>query len=480
MRNRIALTCLLAALSAGGAPAFAAAAPSALVRQAEETAPGARITVTRDGDRWTADYVLSQDAPVWAFYRSTVTNGTREPWRPRDWRVVTPGVVLERVGDLDVLRTMDGGPVPREVSLRLTPSGENLEADYPVLMFTDGSVAMPTGAFDVFPLPSLEAVQLSDDERGAYRRSVGNAWITWRDSAGPVLHHGRRQAQAEGDDGRTYVLFGQTEVKAAERLVTVVDPELPSWIAASIEGFAPRVADYYATRLGAGQTDRPTIMATWYGPTAGTTNYGGSVLPGLIVMTFEGKELLASSDAVLAENRWFIGHESAHFWLGQTVRAERARESWMTEGGADLMAVRAMKALDPGFDERSVLQAEVDDCARLAVRPVIEAGQRGEHRAWYSCGAVFALAAEAAQKKATGGDWFDFLKPLIDAGRADGVLTREAWLSRLTEVSGDPTLRTDIETLLTAGAADPAAVIARLFDRTGVAYRLVDGKIALG
>ncbi|HWW12947.1 MAG TPA: hypothetical protein VN018_10530, partial [Brevundimonas sp.] len=129
---------------------------------------------------------------------------------------------------------------------------------------------------------------------------------------------------------------------------------------------------------------------------------------------------------------------------------------------------------------RSVLQSEVDDCTRLAVRPVIEAGQRGEHRVWYSCGAVFALVAEATQKKATGGDWFDFLKPLIEAGRTDGVLTREAWLARLTEVSGDPALRTDIEVLLTQGATDPAAVIARLFDRTGVAYRVVDGKIALG
>jgi len=479
MRNRIALTCLLAALSVGSAPAVVAAAAPSLVQDAEEIAPGARITVTRDGDRWTADYVLSQDAPVWAFYRSTVTNGTREPWRPRDWRVVTPGVVLERVGDLDVLRTVDGGPVPREVSLSLTPSGENLEADYPVLMFTDGSVAMPTGAFDVFPLPSMEAVRLSDDERAPYRRAVGNTWVIWRDTAGPVLHHGRRQAQAEGDDGRTYVLFGQTEVKAAERLVTVVDPELPFWIAASIEGFAPRVADYYATRLGAGQTDRPTIMATWYGPTIGKTNYGGSVLPGLIVMTFEGKELLTSSDAVLAENRWFIGHESAHFWLGQTVRAERSRESWMTEGGADLMAVRAMQALDPGFEARPVLQAEVDDCTRLAGHPVIEAGQRGEHRAWYSCGAVFALVAEAAQKRATGGDWFDFLKPLIDAGRADGVLTREAWLSRLTEVSGDPALRTGIEALLTEGAPDPVPVVAALFDRASIAYRVVDGKIVL-
>lgn len=479
MRNRIALSCLLAVLGAGAAPALAAPSPLSSVVQ-DEVAPAAVITVARDGDRWTADYELSQDAPVWAFYRSTVTNGTREPWRPRDWTVTTPGVVLERIGDLDVLRATDGGPVPRRVSLRLTPSGENLEADYPVLKFTDGSVAMPTGAFDVFPLPSLEAVRLSDDARAPYRRAVSNARVTWRDAAGPVLYHGQRQAEAVGDDGRTYVLFGSIEVKAAERLVTVADPELPSWIADSIEGFAPRVADYYTARLGAGQSDRPTIMSTWYGPTVGTTNYGGSVLPGLIVMTFEGQELLTSSDAVLAENRWFIAHESAHFWLGQTVRAERSRESWMTEGGADLMAVRAMKALDPAFDEKAVLQAEVDDCTRLGGSPLVEAGQRGEHRAWYACGAVFALVAEAAQKKATGGDWFDFLKPLIDTGRAEGVLTREAWLTRLTEVSGDPGLRAIIEIMLDEGAGRPLVAVAGLLERAGVPYAVVDGKIRLG
>lgn len=479
MRNRVAVPCLLAALFMGAPAAFAAVAPATTLRQ-ETTAPGALITVTRDGDRWTADYELSQDAPVWAFYRSTLTNSDRVPWRPRDWRVLTPGVVLERVGDLDVLRATDGGNLPRHIRLSLTPSSENLEADYPVLKFTDGSVAMPTGAFDVFPLPSLEAVQSPDEERAPWRRSVGNSMVTWRDAAGPVLHHGRRQAEVRSDDGRTYVLFGPLPAVETERLITVSDPELPVWIKASIESFAPRVADYYTTRLGTGQADRPTIMATWYGPTVGTTNYGGSVLPGLIVMTFEGQELLSSSDTVLAENRWFIAHEMAHFWLGQTVRAERSRESWMTEGGADLAAVRAMKALDPAFDEQTVLQKEVDDCARLAVRPIIEAQQRGEHRAWYSCGAVFSLVAEAAQARATGGDWFDFLKPLIDAGRADGVLTREAWLSHLTAVSGDASLRTRIETLLVSGTEDPTAALRALFDGTGVAYRMEGGRIVLG
>ena len=89
------------------------------------------------------------------------------------------------------------------------------------------------------------------------------------------------------------------------------------------------------------------------------------------------------------------------------------------------------------------------------------------------------MAAEGAQKKRTGGYWFDFLRGLIEANRVDEVLTREDWLSALTRVSGDPTLRLDIEQLLDQGDANPSAVIARLFERTGVAFRMEDGKVML-
>jgi hypothetical protein len=51
------------------------------------------------------------------------------------------------------------------------------------------------------------------------------------------------------------------------------------------------------------------------------------------------------------------------------------------------------------------------------------------------------------------------------------VLTREEWLDALTRVSRDPSLRLDIERMLNDGVSDPAAIIARLFDRTGVAHR---------
>jgi len=437
------------------------------------------VTVTRDGDVWTAGYDLDHDAPVWAFFRSALIDGSRRPWRLEQWRVVTPGVVLERAGSRDILRTVDGGPVPRRVEIAFTPQSENLEADYSILVFTDGSVALPSAQFDVFPLDSVDEAAAVPLDLNGYPLETGPAMVTWRDRAGPVLFRGERLAEATAAQADTYVLFGQAGVVGSERLVTVIDPRLPAWIGGALQDFAPRVADVYTARLGAGQTDRPTIMVSWAGPTAGMTSMGGSVLPGLIVMRFEGVGVVEPNARTLATARWFIGHESAHFWLGQMVRYGRARDAWITEGGADLMAIRMMATLDPDYDARGELQKAVDDCVRLADEPVAEAAGRGEHRALYACGAVFALAAEAAQRRATGGDWFDFLKPLIDASRADGVLTRDEWLDALDAMSGNASLRRDVEMLLDEGSPQRADLVAGLLERAGVSVRLEDERVVL-
>lgn len=143
------------------------------------------------------------------------------------------------------------------------------------------------------------------------------------------------------------------------------------------------------------------------------------------------------------------------------------------------MAIRAMQSIDPDWDARAELQKEVDDCVLRADEPVTEAAGRGEHRANYACGAVFAMVAEAAQRRAAGGDWFDFLKPLIDASRADGVLTRDEWLDALDAVSADASLRRDMELLLDQGSPQAAEVVAGLLARAGVAMRLEAGRVIL-
>lgn len=460
---------LTACATAGGAPASAVA---------EAAAP--QVTVTRDGDRWTADYVLPSDAPVWAFIRSALDIDGRGSWRPVQWTIETPGVILERQGHLDILRATGGGPVPRRIRIVMRPASQNLQADYnPAIVFTDGSAALYSGHFDVFPLASVEAARALPEDLNEAEFESQDAVIRWRDRAGPVLINGERRAEATSSGQGTYVLFGQMALVDSPRLATVIDPQLPGWISAEIAGFAPRMAEYYARRLGPGQTDKPTIMVGWDGPTPGMTSMGGSVLPGLIIMAFQGTGVMEPTKLMSDRARWFIGHESAHFWLGQTVRYEARRDAWITEGGADLSAIRASAALDPTFDTMRELQKEVDDCAQLADEPVVSAAQRGEHRANYACGAVFAMAAEGAQKQATGGDWFDFLKPLIDANREDSILTREEWLNALLQVSGDPDVRREIDALLDTGAPDPSILIARLFDRTGVTYRMEAGRIVL-
>ncbi len=457
--------------------AFGTSVPAAAQQTGEESRPA--VTVTRDGDAWTAEYELDRDAAVWAFFVSALVEDTRRPWRPEQWRVVTPGVVLERAGARDILRAADGGPVPRRVQIAFTPRSDKLEAEYEVLVFTDGSVAMPTAQFDVFPLASVAEAEAVPLDLNGYSLATGPASVTWRDRAGPVLFRGERVAEAVAVEADTYVLFGRADVVEGARLVTVTDPQLPAWIGGAIQDFAPRVADLYSVRLGPGQTDRPTIMLSWVGPTSGVTSMGGSVMPGLIVMRFEGTGVVEPSARVLSMARWFIGHESAHFWLGQVVRYERERDAWITEGGADLMAIRALQSIDPAYDAQAALQKEVDDCIRLADAPVTEAAGRGEHRALYACGAVFALAAEGAQRRATGGDWFDFLRALIDASREDGVLTRDEWLDGLDAVSGDPSMRRDMETLLDEGSPQAGDIVATLFDRSAVAYSRDGDKLRL-
>ena len=467
----IILTALIVRGWAAGAPVAA---------QQAEPGPGSSVTVTRDGEVWTAEFDLFRDAPVWAFQRSALTREGLAPWRPAQWTVETAGVVLERQGHLDVLRTRDGGPVPRRVRLAMKPAAVDLLADYdPALTFTDGSVALYTGHFDVFPVESVEAAAALPLDLNGVETDSRTSRVTWSDRGGPVLFNGERRRDVVSEGPGTYVVFGQADFLDSPRLATVLDPGLPAWIGAEISDFAPRIASYYAERLGPGEADKPTVMVSWNGPTPGLRSMGGSVLQGLIIMAFEGQVMTTRTEQVSTHARWFIGHESAHFWLGQTVRYERARDAWITEGGADLMAVRGLSRLNPDYDARAALQREVDDCVALGKQPVASANERSEHRAYYACGAVFAMTAEGAQRRAKGGDWFDFLKPLIDASREDRVLTRDEWLDALDAVSGDASLRRDMEMLLDEGSPQPGEVVAGLLQRSGVAHRLESGRVVL-
>lgn len=362
----------------------------------------------------------------------------------------------------------------------LTPGSARVAASYdPALAFSDGSIALFSGQFDIFPLSSVEEASAMPEDLNGIELGAEATRVTWRDTEGPILFRGERRAVVTEQDAQTYVLFGRSSAIEHEAMATVIDPRTPAWIRQEVESYAPTVTALYERELGAAPAVRPTVMAAWKGPTPRMSSMGGSVLPGLIVASFEGEDVVEPTEDLTAMVRWFIGHEAAHFWLGQTVRHQYARDMWITEGGADLMAIRALKAADALYDDRAALQQEVDDCVALTKdRGVVTASERSEHRAHYACGATIALAAEAIQYRRDGGDAFDFLKPLI-MENSDDVLTRDEWLGRLEQVAGDSRLRLAVEQLLDNGSGDPAAAVSNILTLSGVEHHRIEGRVIL-
>jgi len=454
------------ALLAALALAFAAAPSASSAQRPGTPPPSVAATVIRDGDSWTVEFRFALRSPAWMFGHSSVTREGNRAWRPPSWTVLTPGVRIERRGRHDVLFA-ERGNVPAVVRIRFTPVADDLIAEYdPALIFSDGSVALWSGHFHLLPVASAATVAAFPVDLSGRTFAGNGSQVTFRDRRGQVLHIGQRFDSATLIGGKLYVLFGPLQPVASPDIATLIDPALPDWLKRELAVSTPAILRHLTEVLGPHGGAKPTVLVSWAGPTPGRQSMGGSTLPGQIGMTFEGIGVVAESRDVRDGARWFIAHEAAHFWLGTTVHYESQSDSWIMEGGADMLAVRAIAAMDPTYDPRPKLQSEIEACAGFATRPIATAGERGDNQAFYACGAVFALIAEGVSRRPYGA----FIRPVIDANRADGVLTTAEWLAALASAGADPTIVRDIETMHRSGVADPKAMIGSLLRRAGIAF----------
>ena len=426
--------------------------------------PQVRIEVARRADNWTAEFIFDRSVTAWVFRRSDLTSETRRPWRQETWSVVTPGVRLQRRGNYDVLTA--SGELPRKVTVNFKPVSEGLEQDHPpALVFTDGSVALFIGQFDCFPMDSLSEVRALPADLNNHPVPAARLKFAFRDAAGPVLLEGKRSATGETTGKDTYVFFGATRPVETADMIGVFDPQLPDWIQESLTRGVPAMIGRYTLELGPLRRFKPTVLVSWEGPTRGLMSREGGALDGLIALRYSGSGLLKETDEQRHVGLWFIAHEAAHFWLGQTVGYEYARDAWITEGGAELLAFRAVAEIEPEYDPRVPLNRAIEECIGLTEnRGVARAGERGERRAFYSCGAVFALVAEAG----SGRSFYKFARRLVDTNRADGVVSRAEWLAALDAATLKPDLARDVARLLDRGVPNPGEFITDLLVRAGV------------
>lgn len=434
---------------------------------APTAAPIASGEITRSGKSWTASYTLAEDAPVWVFPKSDLPRVSRRSWRIETVRVETPGVRLARLGHYDALVGTEGRPVPRNVRLSFRPYPDDIESGYdPALVFSDGSVALYTTAFKLVPARSTAEVAAApiDDSKLPQVGRVTN--VRFHDGGRPLMARGEQSDEVVVDDLDAYVLFGTLKPTIGPAMTTVLDPGLPRWLSDYLEGQLPKVLATYQQKFGPAPVGKPLLMVSWAGTDKEDgVSLSGSVLTGTVVMTIGGKQTLSPNERLRQYVSWFVSHEAAHFWLGQAVEYGNSEESWITEGGADLLAFRATAAADPLFDIATRLgEARAECLPFLKKGGIAGAKNRGDFRAYYACGALIALVAE----RSAGGDFAVFVRDLIaDEGR-DQTITRAEWLAAVERRLPGLGLSAAIDTLLDQGAADPGSAINDLLRRAGV------------
>src|SRR5688500_5138373 len=166
------------AAAAGLFLAGCAASPPAAPAAAAEPRTSA-AEVVRDGEAWTVDFRFDRSVPAWLFAHSAVRRDDNRPWRPGSWTVETPGVRIERRGRHDVLFA-ESGDVPRHVRVRFTPVSADLIAEYdPALIFSDGSVALWSGHFHLYPIASVEAVERLPIDLNGIRHPGSGAQVSF-------------------------------------------------------------------------------------------------------------------------------------------------------------------------------------------------------------------------------------------------------------------------------------------------------------
>lgn len=449
---RGALALLLAAL----------AAPLAAEDRADE--PTLRVEVSHSGEDWRATFTFPEGAKDWAFVRSNRARELDASWRLASWKVLTPGVELVRDGERDVLRAT-GDAMPGEVAIAFEPFGEDLFADYdPAMVFSDGTVALFTGHFLAKPW---------EGETGFAASQEPAAEFAFANGSGDLTYKGRAFSSVTTRDSNTYVIFGSPEFLATEHFTGLLDPAIPSWMLGELDSFLPQALEGLAERLGSPALGgKPMVIATWAGPTPGRISRGGSVLPGIVTLRFEGEGMLEKLPDEIQPVRWFLSHETAHFWLGQTVRHPDPTAAWISEGGASLLAYRLIQSIDPAYEPGFDIAREWKDCIDLSVKgPLDEADSRRDYRASYACGTVLGMIAEGAAQQNGSRDFFDFWRSLIEANRrdggGDGIVSVSDWLAQLSRESKDRELAASVRSFIHDGSEDPQADLCAMLARVG-------------
>ena len=364
--------------------------------------------VRRSGDSFVAEFTFPRSAAAWGFFRSAPADADKqlvagaELDRPHPRRRRS-----QRRGRYDALvgARRTAGPAHGARADRARSPGSSLPTMSRPCCSAGAASPCSTAISRRFRSPTRRRSTRFGVEPPDAAIGDGGTSVRFVGGNRPFRLAGDVAGYRRGNSSGTYGLFDVPRARVSNGIATVIDSEMPAWLAAIYRQLhAQRARRAPAPRLGPSGIAEPTVLAAWEGAARNGASMNGGTLKGLILMRLEGEAALAPNPALRDMARWFIAHEAAHFWLGQAVSYEGSRDSWIMEGGADLLAARTVQRLDPSYSRRRRSSTRRSATAREAAA---QAGRRRRPSAasiarTYACGAVFALVAE----RASGGDFY--------------------------------------------------------------------------
>lgn len=358
------------------------------------TTPGVMVERLPSGD-WRATWQAAEPIHTLGFVRPA--NYLRE----REWRIVTPGYSFARDGDTQVVNLKASAAASAELVIEFPVNTDFMSRDYELFnLFSDGSAALYTGHFFAVvngaaePITSVRVVEPAGER------------VVLDEAPGPL---------------GTYAYVGTIEPVDHARVVTIVDPGLPRWLAVTLTNQVPAVFGFFEERTGQVLEHRPVVLFSFV-PGRGT-HINGGMLDNLVL-------LRAIGDAWHDDNPWavrqalrMIAHEAAHLWNNQLARFRPGSPPWMHEGAAEAFADEALHAM--GFMDATSL---VDAYGR-ALSGCVAGGQRRH----YPCGQVAAWWTGLAVADADpGADLFTFWGALAArAAAGDGYYGTDEYFAEL-------------------------------------------------
>jgi len=407
---------------------------------------------------WEVSYRFDVASDRFAFLR------TGDDYRSARWQVTTPGVTLERTGDVDYF--VAEWPVDN-VTVRFSSLDHPSVYDNQSFLLLGGDgIGIYTGQLQVRAVCGQDASDgetQSPDHRFAFSSHLDE----------PVLVHGvpssPDRTHAFNELIGAYALYGAVpvEVGAGTRIVVsdTLPDRMPAVIVEALEGSLETLAVAFEHRLEVS----PVLMLVERTDVGDGIAFRTGVLDNQIAVEIGGGMLFSDDPDRMARVNRFVSrlmvHEAVHLWNGGVVSNADVLDSWMHEGSADLLSWFSL--LEQGLIDQEYLQGRMslafNQCASdLENGPLVEALSRGRYNTHYGCGALMQLVVgHAVDEEDAAAGLFRFWAELIRRGQQNEAqtYTTDVYFPLMHEFEVPASVRTWIDAIRLEQLDNPASFL---------------------